>query len=626
MKSVNVAAACLNQTPLDWENNTKNIISAIKDAESLGITILCLPELCITGYGCEDAFFANYVHEKAIKYLELIRYSVPDNMIVSVGLPLVHNNAIYNVAAIIVGQKVLGFVPKQHLCSDGIHYESRWFKPWPTGIVSKTYVRGVCDLIGDLVFNIGGIKIGFEICEDAWVADRPGVKLAERAVDIILNPSASHFAFGKHDIRKRFVSEGSRAFKAVYIYSNLLGNESGRVIFDGDTIIASGGKVIAEGRRLSFLNYLLTPATVDIGSNRVLQLQNGSFMPVIESNEIFEEFDYTINPERINYFANRSFGIGSDAPKELEFRYAVALGLYDYMRKSHSNGFVVSLSGGADSSAVSCLVRSMYDIARSELGDDILPDMKQLLTCVYQSTENSSDTTKHAAITLAGAIGAEFIMLDVDGIVSSYRSMIESAFDRKLSWDTDDVALQNIQARVRAPSAWMIANIKNALLLCTSNRSEAAVGYCSIDGDTCGGIAPIGGIDKSFLLSWLRWMSSRAMYQYALEPVLSMVPTAELRPQEAAQSDEKDLMPYDVLNEIEGLAIRDKLSPEEIVSRLSGGDEDIAIISNWVNKFFKLWTRNQWKREKLPLAFHLDDHNLDPKTWCRFPVLSGSVV
>src|SRR5207253_9418905 len=145
-------------------------------------------------------------------------------MIVSVGLPVRHENGLFNCAAMLVDGKVIGLVAKRFLAGDGIHYEPRWFKPWPAGVVGE--MGGIS--IGDLHFEIAGVRIGFEICEDAWVAKRPGAELALEAIDIILNPSASHFAFGKIAVRERFVLEGSRAFGVTYVYSNLLGNEAGR--------------------------------------------------------------------------------------------------------------------------------------------------------------------------------------------------------------------------------------------------------------------------------------------------------------------------------------------------------------------------------------------------------------
>ena len=175
----------------------------------------------------------------------------------------------------------------------------------------------------------------------------------------------------------------------------------------------------------------------------------------------------------------------------------------------------------------------------------------------------------------------------------------------------------------------MLANVKGALLLATSNRSEAAVGYATMDGDTCGGLSPIAGIDKAFLRHWLRWLETDGPIGVHPVPALSVVngliPTAELRPLETTQTDEADLMPYEVLDPIERAAIRDKQTPIEIFRQMRAQFPQFSIeqLHTWVERFFKLWCRNQWKRERYAPSFHLDDENLDPKTWCRFPILSG---
>ena len=212
--------------------------------------------------------------------------------------------------------------------------------------------------------------------------------------------------------------------------------------------------------------------------------------------------------------------------KEEEFTRAMALALFDYMRKSYSRGFVVSLSGGADSAAVSTLVSLMVEMGTADLGREgflkklgYFPELAQaetpremvreLLTTVYQSTAHSGQVTRNAAKQLADALGCRHYEFDVDAIVNQYVGTVSKALGRELTWGTDDVTLQNIQARVRAPGVWMLANIRGALLLATSNRSEAAVGYATMDGDTAGGLSPIAGIDKAFLRTWLQMDGNR---------------------------------------------------------------------------------------------------------------------
>jgi len=648
MKTIKVAVAALNQTPMAWENNRENIITAIREARRQKASVLCLPELCITGYGCEDLFFSPFLQEQALAILEEI---LPEskNLIVSVGIPLFFRNALFNTACLIADGKILGFAAKKNLAGDGVHYEPRWFKPWVDGVVSQIEINGSFYPLGDLYFNIGGLKIGFEICEDAWVAGRPGGELSALAVDLILNPSASHFSFGKNTVRKGFVIEGSRSFGVGYLYANLLGCEAGKIIYDGSCLIASGGKLLAEGKRFSYQEVVLTTALIDFGLNRMNQSRLASFRPVLEDRSLAcVNCDFLFTSEENNsvYASAEKWESSAELKKE-EFTKAISLGLYDYLRKSRNSGFVVSLSGGADSAAVSLLIRMMVEnaikdlglqgfqekfshIATIQSGENIEQIMKELLICAYQSTRNSGEVTRNAAQKVAEGISATFYEFSIDNLVEDYKKIISGVLGRELNWQEDDLALQNVQARVRSPGIWLIANIKKALLLSTSNRSEAAVGYATMDGDTSGGLSPVGGIDKAFLREWLIWLEKVGPLDGENFPCLTYInqqqPTAELRPHEQKQTDENDLMPYTILEAIEKLAIRDKSSPVETFIRLKrdfSGVYSGAELGEWVKRFFRLWCNNQWKRERYAPAFHVDDKNLDPKTWCRFPILSG---
>ena len=646
MKLVKLGAGVLNQTPLDWDGNRDRILEAVREAKAREIDVLCLPELCISGYGCEDAFYSPGVHEMSFRILMEI-LPATEGIITSVGLPLLHRGGIYNVAALLANGKLLGLVGKQNRAGEGLHYEPRWFKPWPDSVRADHEVDGQVFPIGDLIFNCSGIRIGFEICEDAWVANRPGSELAQQGVDILLNPSASHFAFGKHEVRQDLVMNGSRAFAVSYVYANLLGNEAGRAIYDGDAMIASCGKMLAKGDRFSFEDFRITEAVVDVDETRMQRAKTSSFRPDVEVEAKFRidgEFTWSSAPQAIEQ-PIRDDWESSDELKEEEFTRAISLGLFDYMRKSRSRGYVVSLSGGADSAAVAVLSSLSVRMAVQELGKDrcweklgyvneiqegtVEQAIEHLLTCAYQSTRNSSTTTREAARQVANATSAQFLELDVDAIVQDYIEIISSGLQRELTWETDDLALQNIQARVRSPGIWMIANIRGALLLSTSNRSEAAVGYATMDGDTSGGLSPIAGIDKAFLRHWLVWMEKHGPIGVGPVPALSAInvqqPTAELRPLETKQTDEQDLMPYELLDAIECSAIRDKHTPLEVLHemRQQFPQYELKQLTAWIERFFQLWCRNQWKRERYAPSFHVDDKNLDPKTWCRFPILSG---
>ena len=609
-----LAGAALNQTPLDWEANLLNIRSAILEASTRNVDILLLPELCITGYGCEDMFlhpwFAEETFEKLLQVKEWC-----DNITVCLGLHVIIGQDVFNTACVIKNKEIIGFTAKQFLARDGIHYEPRWFTPWPANVVEEFEMKGKRYPIGDIIYEEKGVKFAFEICEDAWRTNRPAERHMPKGVQLILNPSASHFALSKTDLRHRLVVEASKKYQCAYLYANLLGNESGRVIFDGEVLIAQNGKLIKRNELLCFKDVDMECAEVCFGDNPEIA-ETIEYLPPIDENA--------------------------------ELIAALSLALFDYMRKSRSRGFVLSLSGGADSSccavAVAEMVRRgvdslgvtgfvtkarMFSLKDVEYFESLPQDhvvqalVGRMLTCAYQGTINSSDETYTSAKKLAESIGAVFHDWTIDEEVKGYTSKIEKAIDRRLTWEHDDITLQNIQARVRAPAIWMLANINYALLLATSNRSEAAVGYATMDGDTSGSISPIAGIDKAFIRQFLIWMQEELGY-LGLDYVNNLQPSAELRPASESQTDEKDLMPYEILNMIERLAWYDRLSPKQVLDKLV--EDKVApshALKEYVHKFYTLWSRNQWKRERYAPSFHLDDYNLDPRSWLRYPILSG---
>ncbi|GAB2630308.1 NAD(+) synthase [Belliella aquatica] len=603
MSSLKIACATVNQTPLDWTGNLKNITNAIEEAQNSQVDLLCFPELTITGYGSEDLYLSYWYPQKALKKLEkLIPFC--KEITVAVGLPVRVQEKVYNCMAIIENAELKAFAAKQFMAIDGVHYEFRWFTPWNAHEVIDFDFFGQPIPLGDIVFSKNEVSYGFEICEDAWRGEvRPGYRLKEKNIDVIFNPSASHFAMGKSIQREDLVKNSSTLLNATYFYINLLGNETGKMIFDGEILVAKNGELLSKNEILSFADYQI------------------------------QIFDYDKNKENYPLVDSQHF-------KNEEFVKAASLGLFDYMRKSKSRGFVLSLSGGADSSSIAILVAEMVRRGVKELG--IAPFLKKLglvyipktahpekeiiqeiFTTAYQASDNSSYATFQSAKSLAESIGAKFYNWEISDEVKSYTEKIEKALGRKLTWEKDDLALQNIQARSRSPIIWMLANIENALLLTTSNRSEGDVGYTTMDGDTSGSISPIASVDKYFLLQWLKWAEVELGYA-GLKSVNALQPTAELRPNENHQTDEQDLMPYSVIVEIERLAIRDRRSPLDIFYILN---EELPIdketLKGYIKKFFKLWSRNQWKRERLAPAFHLDEFSVDPKSWCRFPILSG---
>lgn len=597
-----IAAASLNQTPLDWEGNTFRILSAIQQAREANSKILVLPELCLTGYGCDDYFYMPWLEQKAQAIFKDQIVPQTSGILVAVGLPTIYEGKLYNTLGLALDGRMIGYYAKQILAGSGVYYEPRWFTAWKTG-KSVRIPSGDGDIpFGDFSLSAFGITVGFEICEDAWHPEsRPAICGAASHADLILNASASNFARGKQAERHEVIKNLKGRNDAYYLYTNLLGNESGRLIFDGEILFGACGEIWKSGNRFSMNSVCM---------------------------EVFDLDEFPKN-EPFDYIEEDDFE---------QFTAACSLALLDYLRKAKSKGFALSLSGGADSATCAILVFEMLRRAGEELGKKALEEKiglklkgdspkdwcNQILICAYQSTQNSSDITRNAAAAVAEEIGARFVSWQIDEMVKGYTQIGETALGRKLSWETDDLVLQNIQARTRAPGIWLLANQLNFLLLTTSNRSEGDVGYCTMDGDTAGSLAPIAGVSKHFIRNWLIWAKETRGYS-SLEAIINQAPTAELRPLEKNQTDEADLMPYDLLEEIERLWIYEKLPDEEVLNRLvahrSEGQEYLRAM---MSRFQQLWYRSQWKRERLAPSFHLDRFNIDPKSGGRFPILTGS--
>ncbi|WP_394368457.1 nitrilase-related carbon-nitrogen hydrolase [Hymenobacter qilianensis] len=263
-----LAGAALNQIPFDWHHNLRTIREAIEQAKAAGVDLLCLPELSLTGYGCEDLFLSDWLSASALEYLQQIR-PWTTGILVCVGLPVRIDGRTYNTAAVLRDGEILGFAAKQFLANDGVHYEPRFFNSWRAGETTTIEWQGEQWPLGDLVFEHQGVRFGFEICEDAWrpAADRPAGRLMERGVQLIVNPSASHFAMSKTDVRYQLVLQASRKYNCTYLYANLLGNEAGRIIYDGEILVARNGHLLLRNQLLSFKEVDLECTDVDFGAD-----------------------------------------------------------------------------------------------------------------------------------------------------------------------------------------------------------------------------------------------------------------------------------------------------------------------------------------------------------------------
>jgi NAD+ synthase (glutamine-hydrolysing) len=331
----------------------------------------------------------------------------------------------------------------------------------------------------------------------------------------------------------------------------------------------------------------------------------------------------------LRWLVDRGLVRGPLAPADLphlELELALCLGLREYVRKSRIPGFALALSGGRDSSMCAVLVQRMLRYSHPDLDAAALAELvRRTLVTAYLATAHSGDATETAARELAAEIGAEHLSAEIQAAVDLHRQLVGDLVGDAPSWDNPahDIPLQNVQARLRGSLIWFVANLKGRLLLTTSNKTEAAVGYATMDGDTSGGLAPIADVPKSLIGPWLQWaMDTHGLT--SLRHVLHTPATAELRPASSAQTDEGDLMPFAVLDRLiyhfaylgeEPVTLFDRLWPE---MRPRYADDPRAFATH-IRKFVRLFCAAQWKRERFAISFRVGVFDLDPKYGFRFP-------
>lgn len=649
-----VAVGALNQTVGDWPGNERRIRAAIDEARAVGAKLLLLPEMCIPGYSLGDRLLRLGTVERSWARLMNLADATP-GMAVAVGLPVLYEGVLYNAMGLLADGKLAGLACKENLAGGDVEYESRYFSPWPHGrVVDYRGPDGTLAPMGTQMFRMPGVgTFAFEICEDAWKGIRPGSLYALAGAELLLNPSASWFEIGKHRLRRRLVQQISREDHCAYLYGSLMGCDATRLIFDGSQFIAVNGRIEAEGRRFVFgREHEIIHQVVDLAEIRHARMEEGSWRdqigrsekgrpPIVEilgnystDEEAPTPPPYWIPPEpghvdpSLAYLENSVLHrpITERDLSHLELELALSLALRDYVVKTRIPSLCLALSGGRDSAMVALIVQRMYRYENPEMSpEELKSHIAGRFVCAYLATENSGRATRDAARAVAREVGAQFLDGEIQAALSAATRTVEQIADTPLSWSdpAHDIPLQNIQARVRGMLIWTIANLRNSLLLVTSNKSEAAVGYTTMDGDTSGGLAPIADVPKSLVKLYLAW-ARRFHDLKGFELVDAMDASAELRPPGSAQTDEADLMPFPVLDQFMDGFVQKGLEPLAILKRYwpavkSYYNDDLAACAADLKKFVRLMCFAQWKRERFAISFRVTSFDLDPKTGFRFP-------
>jgi NAD+ synthase (glutamine-hydrolysing) len=625
MRLVKLGVGSVSVKVGDFTGNRQRIEMVIQEARDERVHLLTLPELAVSGYSLEDRVFWPDIAEHSWESLQNIA-RVCKGISVFVGLPIRIESMMYNASAFIHDGEVRGLILKKFLPTYSIFYEGRNWTPWLSG---STEHHGVPT--GDLVFRLPYGVVSAEICEDMWSANSPARPRVLAGAEIICNGSASPFTPRKNEHRKRLVLGAASGLACVYAYANLLGCDNSRLVFDGGGIIATPDDIVADGALLSKENHTLTTAVVDLDDISRMRSENTTWRQSAtqkdQNNGIrivdvpgkyqpapAKEFAATL-PKSFFFPAEHTTVANESKAYFDELFDALVLGLRDYFEKVGAfKRYLVALSGGRDSAL--CLLLAVH-AAKALNGGKDKDKFAERVSCVYLPNKAySSSGTENAARTLAQELGVPY---KVVSIAEESQIALDKAGEMMGGADKiTPLAKQNLQARVRGNMMLNWANSAEGLLLVTSNLSEAAVGYTTTGGDNQGGYSPIANVPKTLVTRLLEHVAKRDNIK-SLQGVLDIPPSAELAPD---QQDEKDLMPYIVLDDLLYMYGRRRMSLADcwrvLVHRHP--EHDAEQLRAWTQRFGKLFSYNQWKREQLPVTMKVLDLDLDPKTGFRFPV------
>jgi NAD+ synthase (glutamine-hydrolysing) len=555
MKKIRLALAQINPVVGDFEYNYNKILEFIEKAKKSEADIIAFPELALTGYPPEDLILKPSFIEKNLYYLEKLKENV-DNIIAIVGF-IDKQEDVFNAATVIYNKEIVGVYHKQFLPNYGVFDENRYFQKGD----------------GLLLLSIDNYKVGVSICEDIWYPENPVNDYAILGTEIVININASPYSQGKVKKREEMLKVRSRDNLISIAYVNMVGGQD-ELVFDGNSLILDAqGEILAKAE--SFEEELLL-ADVDLDEIFRLQLKDNRLKNLrcikkpINVKEV--RLDYKIKNKN-NQISQK---IALDK-KEIEDTYkALVVGLRDYINKNGFKKVVIGLSGGIDSSLTAC-------IAVDALGKENVKGV--LMPSQYTSKESIED-----AIELAKNLDIETFTIPIKNIFDMYLEEFQEIF-KGLKPDTTE---ENLQARIRGNILMALSNKFGWIVIATGNKSEMSVGYSTLYGDMVGGFAVLKDVLKTkvYELSYYRNSISKVIP----DRVLTKPPSAELRPN---QTDEAELLPYPILDQIIQMYVEQDLTVEEIV-KLGFEEKDVKKIINLIDK-------NEYKRRQAPIGIKITE-------------------
>lgn len=671
---ITVATCNLNQWALDFDGNLERILQSCQEAKRQGAIYRLGPELEVSGYGCEDHFLEQDTFTHCWESLvQLLERGATDGLLADFGMPVLFSGTRYNCRILVKDRKILLIRPKISMADDGNYRESRYFTAYRSaGNLEKLILPRVFhEKFGqhDAPFGTShiefsdGVSIGCESCEELWTPQATHIDLALRGVEIIGNGSGSHHTIRKLDQRLELIVSATRKCGGVYLYANQRGCDGGRMYYDGGAVIVCNGRILKQAAQFDLKDVEVISATVDLDDIRSFRASIPSFgIQSAKELQSGQRQHVECNDYILGASSSRSPTLPLDSPKkhipEEECCLGPACWLWDYLRRSGAAGFFLPLSGGADSSSVAAIVGAMCRMVFDAVVEDPIGEVAQqcrkvcrrdeswipessqdianhILHTTFMGTENSSEKTRSRARRLGETVGSYHLSITIDLMVEAVLKVFTIATGRTPKYEvrggtiSEDLALQNIQARLRMVTAYLFAQLlpwvrgRNGFLLVlgSANVDEGLRGYMTKYDCSSADLNPIGAISKGDLKKMLLWASTKYDWPVLAE-VAGAPPTAELRPKaegstdatEHSQLDEEEMgMTYAELGAFGTLRKLSRCGPVSMFSKLCVIWTHLSAreVGEKVKRFFRYYSINRHKMCTITPAYHAEGYSPD---------------
>ncbi|HMU40150.1 MAG TPA: NAD(+) synthase [Pseudomonadota bacterium] len=649
MRLLRLGLGNVNTTVGATSSNVDRAVAACHRLFQAHTTLAALPEQVIGGYPPEDLLlWPGFVKAQTEGLAKLASATAKLDMAIICGVVVQAMEQVYNCAAFVLKGEVWGVVPKEKLPLYNVFYEARTLARGFPGLYTEVDL-GPCGKVpfGDLLFDCDFGRVALEVCEDIWSPDGPMRRRSYQGAELVVNLSASPFRIGVHATRKEMLNTRASDNNVTVLYVNAVGANDG-LIFDGGGFVSQNGRLLLDAPRFVEGEPV---CTVDLRRTTRLRTENttwrtdrAEYLSRLPSSPVDHEAGggssvgqahvipvgrITETPKMISYPGpvHRNFFLPAPSvpvdPKQTfceELLDAMAMGVGDYFEKTGAFKQIgVALSGGRDS-LLCLLVAHRYVKRRFQThGPSVVKERTaEILRAFYMPTRYSSSNTRNAAEIAARELGVPFVILPIEEAFSQ-----EVAATQKMLQPGEELTpltVQNIQARLRAERMWNWSNAVSGLFLQTGNMSEKAAGYTTIGGDLMGCLAVIANLPKTVVNCLLDYLLETEKLD-GIRETIAIPASAELAPD---QQDERDLMPFPVLDACIALHAAEKLDAAELGVVLTEMFPEFPKerLFAWATKFTTLFSRAIYKWVQAPLSLHLGNLDLERERSLQLPVVT----